>query len=143
MPKCAFNKVALQIALRHGCSPVNLLHIFRTPFLKNTSGRLLLILPNTQKVKAIRQWIEYNVKNVFPESSYIGKTIPRPFSKNQNWVFQQTFVLMNTSWTRLSSSPSEDVLIKTNIFSLLKRLQKTSWRRLEDQQMFAGLSLDQ
>ena len=25
-----------------GCSPVNLLHIFRTPFLKNTSGRLLL-----------------------------------------------------------------------------------------------------
>ena len=32
----------IEIALRHGCSPVNLLHIFRTPFLKNTSGRLLL-----------------------------------------------------------------------------------------------------
>ena len=34
-------------ALRHGCSPVNLLPIFRTPFLKNTSGQLLLrlILP--------------------------------------------------------------------------------------------------
>ena len=31
-----------QITLRDGCSPVNLLHIFRTPFLKNTSGRLLL-----------------------------------------------------------------------------------------------------
>ena len=31
-----------EIALRHGCSPVNLLHIFRTPFLKNTSGWLLL-----------------------------------------------------------------------------------------------------
>ena len=45
MSKCDFNKVALQlfeITLRHGCSPVNLLHIFRTPFLKNTSGRLLL-----------------------------------------------------------------------------------------------------
>ena len=26
----------------HGCSPVNLLHIFRTPFPKYTSGRLLL-----------------------------------------------------------------------------------------------------
>ena len=26
----------------HGCSPVNLLHIFRTPFPKNTSGWLLL-----------------------------------------------------------------------------------------------------
>ena len=32
----------IKIALRHGCSPVNLLHIFRTPFLKNTSGWLLL-----------------------------------------------------------------------------------------------------
>ena len=32
----------IEITLRHGCSPVNLLHIFRTPFLKNTSGRLLL-----------------------------------------------------------------------------------------------------
>ena len=32
----------IEIALRHGCSPVNLLHIFRTPFLKNTSGWLLL-----------------------------------------------------------------------------------------------------
>ena len=31
-----------EIALRHGCSPVNLLHIFRTPFPKNTSGWLLL-----------------------------------------------------------------------------------------------------
>ena len=32
----------IQIALWHGCSPVNLLHIFRTPFPKNTSGGLLL-----------------------------------------------------------------------------------------------------
>ena len=33
----------IEITLRHGCSPVNLLHIFRTPFAKNTSGRQLLI----------------------------------------------------------------------------------------------------
>ena len=31
-----------EVALRYGCSPVNLLHIFRTPFLKNTSEGLLL-----------------------------------------------------------------------------------------------------
>ena len=31
----------IEIAPRHGCSPVNLLHIFRTPFPKNTLGRLL------------------------------------------------------------------------------------------------------
>ena len=28
----------IEIALRHGCSPINLLHIFRTSFTKNTSG---------------------------------------------------------------------------------------------------------
>ena len=32
----------IEIALRHGCSPVNLLQIFRTPFPKNTSEGLLL-----------------------------------------------------------------------------------------------------
>ena len=32
----------IEITLCHGCFPVNLLHIFRTPFLKNTSGWLLL-----------------------------------------------------------------------------------------------------
>ena len=32
----------IEITLWHGCSPVNLLHIFRTLFPENTSGRLLL-----------------------------------------------------------------------------------------------------
>ena len=32
----------IEIALRHGCTLVNLLHIFRTPIPGNTSGRLLL-----------------------------------------------------------------------------------------------------
>ena len=32
------------IVLRYGCSPVNLLHIFRTPFYKNNFGGLLLHL---------------------------------------------------------------------------------------------------
>ena len=41
MSKCDFNKVALQLLL-HGCSPVKLLHIFTTPFCKNTSGGLVL-----------------------------------------------------------------------------------------------------
>ena len=33
----------IEITLRHGCSPVHLLYIFRTPFPKNTSGWLLLV----------------------------------------------------------------------------------------------------
>ena len=46
--KCYFNKVAsikfnkVEITPRHGFSPVNLMHYFRTPFYKNTSGGLLL-----------------------------------------------------------------------------------------------------
>ena len=35
MPKC------FAIILRHGCSTVNLLHIFRKPFAMNISGWLL------------------------------------------------------------------------------------------------------
>ena len=32
----------IEITLRHGCSLVNLLHVFRTPFPKSTSGGMLL-----------------------------------------------------------------------------------------------------
>ena len=35
---CSF----IEIALRHGCSPANLLHTFRTPFPRKTSGWLFL-----------------------------------------------------------------------------------------------------
>ena len=45
MPKCDFNKVAAAVLKSHfgmSYSPINLLHTFRTPFPKNTSGVLLL-----------------------------------------------------------------------------------------------------
>ena len=47
MPKCDFNKVVklqnfIEIALPHECSTANLLHVFRTFFLNNTFGGLLL-----------------------------------------------------------------------------------------------------
>ena len=48
MPKCNFN--------RHGCSPVDLLHIFRTTFTKNLSGWLLLTMPSASPL---------NVKIIF------------------------------------------------------------------------------
>ena len=57
MPKCSFNKVAKQsckVTLRHECSAVNLLHIFRTPFLKNTCGWLLLIMLLLKLVNALK-----------------------------------------------------------------------------------------
>ena len=47
MPKGDFKKVALhcnfiEITLRRGCSPVNLLFIFRAPLPRNIFGWLLL-----------------------------------------------------------------------------------------------------
>ena len=47
MPKCDFNKVlkqTIEITLSHGCSPVYLLHIFRTPFCRNTYRGLPLLI---------------------------------------------------------------------------------------------------
>ena len=60
MPKCDFNKVAkqskfIEIALRHGCSPVNLLHIFRTPFFRSTSGWLPLCFAISTTEKKIHE----------------------------------------------------------------------------------------
>ena len=42
--RCSENmqQIYSKITLRHGCSTVNLLHIFRTTFPKNTSEGLLL-----------------------------------------------------------------------------------------------------
>ena len=42
----------IETALQHGCSLVNLLHIFRIPFPKNTSGCLLL--STLSKVKDLK-----------------------------------------------------------------------------------------
>ena len=50
----------IEIALRHGCSPVNLRYIFRTPFPKNTSGRLLLwvLLLRQNHWEIIMAWVK-------------------------------------------------------------------------------------
>ena len=45
----------IEMALRHGCSPVNLLQIFRAPFPKNTSGGLLLSLRSFWKIYSVFQ----------------------------------------------------------------------------------------
>ena len=72
MPKCDFNKIALlcnfiEITLRHGCSPLHLLHIFRTPFSKNTSGRLLL--NDVCRFSDMHQ-CTFNLRNFFVSSPF-------------------------------------------------------------------------
>ena len=64
MPKCNF---FIEIAFWHSCSRVNLLHIFRAPFPRNTSGWLLLnwcffvlllsILKRNQILNSQRVWV--------------------------------------------------------------------------------------
>ena len=69
----------IEITLRHGFSPVNLLHIFRTPFHKNTFRWLLLkrgiipfyafqtflLFPSTTNLASSCNWEK---KLVFPDS---------------------------------------------------------------------------
>ena len=58
MPKCDLINLQsnfIEMTLRHGCSPANLLHVFSTPFLKNPSGwQLLLSLLNEILFVSIR-----------------------------------------------------------------------------------------
>ena len=63
MTKCDFNKVLsnfIWITLWYGYSLVKLLHIFRTPFPKNTSGGLPLEVIEKVNEKLIRQQVDIN-----------------------------------------------------------------------------------
>ena len=46
----------IEIALWYGCSPVNSLYIFRTPFPKNISGWLLLLIVTESSVNDRELW---------------------------------------------------------------------------------------
>ena len=54
---------SIEIALRHGCSPLNLLNIFRTPFTKNTSGWMLLEEKQTNVTRNMK------IVNLYPKTS--------------------------------------------------------------------------
>ena len=70
MPKLFYNFI--EIALRHRCPPVNLLHIFRTPFYKYISGGLLLELHGLQEIPrhVIISFYHDNVKTCFQNLRY-------------------------------------------------------------------------
>ena len=74
-----------EITLWHGCSPVNLLHIFRTPFTKNTSGGLLLYIVFIDIIWIhICLEVSYIIFHITEEGSM------RQFKKLLN-IFLQTF----------------------------------------------------
>ena len=63
--------IFIENTLRHGCSSVNLRHIFRTPFLKNTCGRLFL--------KSVIRKMPRKFQKIF-ENVFFGKSVV-------NWKF--------------------------------------------------------
>ena len=69
----------IENTLRHWCSPVDLQHIFRTPFLKNTSGRLLLqiiqhypLAPDKLEIKREMLSIKFYLKIADNQNISIG-----------------------------------------------------------------------
>ena len=73
----------LEIAFRQGCLPVNLLHIFRTPFPKNTSGRLLL-----QCVKMQHEIVQH-IKRVQQEKSSIKRLLHKKVQHRNGKVWKK------------------------------------------------------
>ena len=62
----------IEMTLRHGCSLVNLLHIFRTPFPRNTSRWLLLKCHGRKKIKVIKAlFLSFYMFPVVPENMRI------------------------------------------------------------------------
>ena len=70
------------IALWYGCSHVNLLHIFRTPFPRNTSGLLLLLILILHMQCYVRLWDERkpNILLVWPSINFLNLSFLRIWS---------------------------------------------------------------
>ena len=73
----------IEISLRHGCSPVNLLHIFRTPFPKNTSGELFLCCKHLLLAFTTFVILGCGVKKYCKEVLYSWK-----WGKRINWILE-------------------------------------------------------
>ena len=83
----------IEITLRHECSPVNLLHIFRTPFLKNTSGWLLL----------------YNLDAILEKENYSNTLL---------WMFKESFMKAIHKHCHLLIITNDPVSIKLKGFDI-------------------------
>ena len=95
MPNADFNKVALQITLWHRCSSVNLLHIFRTPFPRNTSAWLLLYFPMLHRRFSTVFWICLITTKIYSQIIQIPLTIGSPASLFLEYSLQMYLVIFH------------------------------------------------
>ena len=82
-----------EIALRHGCSPVNLLHIFRTPFLQNASGRPLL---QNKRARNINNVFHILIQEMFNFSKI--RQHEKQISKNPEKTCEESFCILITTF---------------------------------------------
>ena len=90
----------IEITLRRGCSPVNLLHIFRTAFPKNTSGWLLLEEHHTKTNKKCIYWNKSKNMTIFNNKiSLLRFSVYLFISKNMNpwfnWIDSLEYTCVN------------------------------------------------
>ena len=99
---------------RHRCSPVNLLHIFKSPFYKNTSWRLLLM--TFLSILLLRTWTQW---------LHQSQNIKDPFS---NWEIH--FFIINSSMINFLSMSSKERMVSTKnrIYRLLCFLFYSSFK---------------
>ena len=71
----------IEITLRHGCSPVNVMHIFKTPFPNNTFGRLLLAIIDKVCERCISSII---AKNCSRDEKGQSETLVQGHSNTEN-----------------------------------------------------------
>ena len=113
--RCSENMHIIEITLRLGCFPVNLLHIFKTPFSKNTYGWLLLYK------QSWKTWFEVwiKLKNV----PFMDVVYYQPYS---GWAFSG---LLTDEGAKRSPLPKICYIYPTmmklgTVITYLKRIQK-------------------
>ena len=115
----------IKITLWYGCSPVNLLHIFRTPFLKNTSGRLLLQIASSCDIpcRIVTDVLQKQPQAVFYKKR-CSQTLTQVFSCEFCEHSKNTFFIEHLSETASGViSQSQDYLVEW-VFYLRKQFLK-------------------
>ena len=102
----------IEIILRHGRSPVNLLLIFRTPFPKNTSeGLLLVVAASVFHFKYLTRISRFKMRELTSEEM-LRKISIRSW---RSWMFVLD-VLPHGSLQKFLSLSSQDIISKCYIF---------------------------